>query len=149
MVSKFFPKTHPKAGQDTGFVQNIRRLFSTDNTKIHTIRGNYSLWENRAAEINGGRGVLSIRYWSGMPYRSKQIEICALEKIGIEKLDDPSNFVFAPVNGKLVNWREIAENDGLSFDDFCKWFKDRSKQPMAIIHFTNFRYSTPINTPEP
>jgi hypothetical protein len=37
--------------------------------------------------------------------------------------------------------RTLAANDGLSFDDFKAWFKgyDLSK-PMAIIHFTEFRY---------
>ena len=36
----------------------------------------------------------------------------------------------------------LAKNDGLSDDDFREWFKkiDFSK-PMAIIHFTDFRYS--------
>jgi hypothetical protein len=36
---------------------------------------------------------------------------------------------------------ELAKNDGLSENDFCEWFRkyDLSK-PMAIIHFTNFRY---------
>jgi hypothetical protein len=48
--------------------------------------------------------------------------------------------VFAPIEGKKVNWEDIAKNDGLSFEDFCEWFKVRTSSPMAIIHFTDFRY---------
>ena len=108
--------------------------------KIHTIRANYELWEKRAKEINNGKAILSIRYWSEKPYMSKQVEICRLEKIGVEKLEDPTNFAFAPIEGKKVDWELVAKNDGLSFLDFCEWFKIRSKKPMAIIHFTDFRY---------
>lgn len=139
-VSKQFPKTHAKAGRDTGFVQNISKLFSFENTKIHTIRANYDLWNKRAKDINEGKAILSIRYWSEKPYNSKQVEICRLEKIGVEKLEDARNFVFAPIEGKEVNWGEVAKNDGLTFEDFCEWFKVRSDKPMAVIHFTNFRY---------
>ena len=32
-------------------------------------------------------------------------------------------------------------NDGLSLDDWFSWFNDYNlSKPMAIIHFTNFRY---------
>lgn len=137
-VSNQFPKTHNRAGQTTGFIENIRRLPECE--KIHTIRSNYELWRKRAKEINEGRAVLSIRYWSGMPYRSKQVEINRLERIGVEKLEHPDNLDFAPIEGEKVNWKNVAKNDGLSFEDFCEWFKLRQKEPMAIIHFTDFRY---------
>lgn len=140
-VSKVFPKTHIRSGHNTNFVYNIQRLFTDKCKKIHTIRANYELWKKRAKEVNEGRAVLSIRYWSDIPYRSQQTEICRLERIGVEKLEDPTNFVFAPIGDKAVNWEEIAKNDGLSFEDFCEWFKVRTKKPMAIIHFTDFRYS--------
>lgn len=140
-VSKQFPQTHAQAGKDTGFVQAINKLFSVDSTKIHTIRSNYDLWKKRETEINEGRAVLSIRYWSEKPYRSKQVEICRLEGIGVEKLEEPQNFVFAPIEGKTIDWEVVAKNDGLSFEDFCEWFKVRQPDPMAVIHFTNFRYS--------
>jgi hypothetical protein len=139
-VSKKFPKTHIKSGENTGFVNQISKLFTSENTKIHTIRANFDLWEKRIKEINEGKAVLSIRYWSDKPYNSKQVEICVLERVGIQKLDNPANFVFAPIEGKMVNWDEVAKNDGLSFYDFCEWFKVRNDKPMAIIHFTDFRY---------
>lgn len=138
-VSKRFPKTHKKAGTSTGFVENISRLFTNGCDKIHTIRSNYELWQKRAKEINEGKAVLSIRYWSDLPYRSKQVEICRLERIGLEKLE-PANFIYAPIEGKAIDWEVVAKNDGLSFEDFCEWFKSREKEPMAVIHFTDFRY---------
>lgn len=138
MVSQIFPKTHNKAGQSTGFPLAIKHY-----DKIHTIRGNYDLWAKRFEKINAGKAILSVRIWEDMPYKSKQLEIFRYDhtrKIGLQKLDNPSNFVFAPIEGKKVNWEEIAKNDGLSFEDFCEWFKVRKDSPMAIIHFTDFRY---------
>lgn len=139
-VSNYFPKTHARVGESTGFVQNIVQLKSGESEKIHTIRGNYELWKKRAESINEGKAILSIRYWSGKPYQSKQVEICTLSSIGVQKLQDPTNFVYATVDSSTVNWEDLAKNDGLSFDDFCEWFKVRSKEPMAVIQFTDFKY---------
>ncbi|WP_044201003.1 hypothetical protein [Flammeovirga sp. OC4] len=133
-LSKYFPKTHKRAGERTGFLDNI--LLS----KLHTIRSNYDLWNERAEKINEGEAILSIRYWSGLPYKSKQVELLKLEKIGVEKLEEPDNFVFAKIEGKYFDWKTVAENDGLTFENFCEWFKKRQSEPMAILHFTSFRY---------
>ena len=138
-VSQKFPTTHKKVGQSTGFPLAIKNY-----DKIHTIRGNYDLWAKRFEKINAGKAILSVRIWEGKPYASKQLEIFKYDythKIGIEKLEDPTNFVFAPIEGKQINWDLVAKNDGLSFEDFCEWFKVRSNSPMAVIHFTDFRYS--------
>jgi hypothetical protein len=71
--------------------------------------------------------------------------------IGVQELSPISNF------GKIHNWMDVviygndtcatipvstlATGDGLSFDDFRAWFKDYDlSRPMAIIHFTKFRY---------
>lgn len=143
-VSKQFPKTHPKSGIDTGFVENISMLFTVNNTKIHTIRGNYELWDKRAKAINDGKAILSVRYWSGKPYNSKQVEICRLEKIGIEKILFDDYLYSCQINDKRfsVASEMIAENDGLTSEDFEHWFKGYDfTKPMAIIHFTNFKYN--------
>ena len=41
----------------------------------------------------------------------------------------------------ILKTSELAKNDGLSLPDFEEWFEpyDLSK-PLAIIHFTNYRY---------
>lgn len=148
-VSEKFPKTHPKSGEPTNFPLSIKHY-----DKIHTIRGNYDLWEKRFEKINAGEAVLSVRVWEGKPYNSKQREIFRYDyrrKIGIEKLNmdtfdvgrDDNNDVFLnfEVGKTMVSADLLAKNDGLLYEDFENWFKryDFSK-PMAVIHFTDFRY---------
>lgn len=138
MISERFPQAHKRKGELTYFPTKIK-----NGEKIHTIRANYKLWEKRINDIKNGVARLSIRVWEGKPYRSKQIQIFEFNSergIGIQKLEDPTNFVFAPIDGKSINWEDVAKNDGLSFDDFCEWFKVRKSSPMAIIHFTGYRY---------
>lgn len=148
-VSEKFPKTHPKSGEPTKFTLSIKRY-----DKIHTIRGNYDLWAKRFEKINSGEAVLSVRVWEGKPYNSKQREIFRYDysrKIGIEKLnmgtfdvgrdDNNDGFINFKVGKAIVSAHLLAQNDGLSYENFKNWFKgyDFSK-PMAIIHFTEFRY---------
>lgn len=138
-VSENFPKTHPKSGEPTNFPLSIKHY-----DKIHTIRGNYDLWAKRFEKINAGEAVLSIRVWEGKPYNSKQREIFRYDyrrNIGIEKVTFRDYLYDININGKSVDVDELAKNDGLSYSDFEHWFKgyDLSK-PMAVIHFTDFRY---------
>ena len=87
---------------------------------------------------------------SGLPYRSKQDEITELSKedgVGIQKLtfnkDSNGEFFLEDfdIDGKYIDFHKLAANDGLLTEDWCRWFKkyDLSK-PMAVIHFTSFRY---------
>lgn len=134
IVSEKFPQTHQRAGEDTNFIQQIK-----DGVKKHTIRGNYDLWKKRINEIQAGKAYLSIRIWIGKPYRSKQKEILQLTEVGIQKLE--SWYFFYAINdleSEITN-EDLSANDGLSLDDFKDWFK-KAKYPMAIIHFTDFRY---------
>jgi hypothetical protein len=140
-VSHSFPKTHKRAGEPTNFPIAIKK-----SEKLHTIRGNYELWEKRFKQIEAGEACLSVRLWEGKPYNSKQFEICRLDKshgIGVQKIEIGESLHFAStIDGKKFGktW-EISKNDGLSLDDFEEWFKDYDlTKPMAIIHFTNFRY---------
>lgn len=144
-LSKFFLKQHTKAGEETAFKESF-----LNGKKIHTIRANYNLWEARIKEVQEGKAVLSIRQWSGLPYRSKQYEITELSKedgVGIQKLtfNEDSNGEFFledyDIDGKYIDFHKLAANDGLLTEDWFRWFKkyDLSK-PMAVIHFTSFRY---------
>ena len=145
MLSKTFPKGHLHAGEQTFFEEKL------GISKLHTIRANYSLWEHRIAEIQAGKGVLSIRQWVDEPYRSKQIEIAQLtanEGVGIQKLIFIDNNIMLPVieygsgnEFKSMDRYMFAKNDGLSFKDWEAWFRNYDlSNPLAIIHFTNFRY---------
>jgi len=143
-ISQRFPQTHKRKGENTYFPGKI-----LDEIKIHTIRANYDLWAKRIEMINKGEAVLSVRYWYEKPYRSPQIEFAEFTSIGLEKLksiDFENGFAYyvdiVKRNVLPVHVADIARNDGLYTDDFENWFKgyDLTK-PMAIIHFTNFRYS--------
>ena len=168
-VSLTFPKTHKRAGDYTFFSEKILLAigkieeakfieeFGELLFKLHTIRANYELWAKRIKEIQEGKAILSIRYWSGKPYHSKQVEICRQDKdsgIGIQELvfsseSNPLPFSDVGIHSEnAVVWKafdfnecKIYQNDGLSLEDFKDWFRkyDLSKS-MAIIHFTSFRY---------
>lgn len=113
--------------------------------KIHTIRANYPLWAKRIAEVEQGEACLSIRQWTDKPYRSKQVEIARLTKadgVGIQRLEFVNENLGLPRIGIVYQRKlELAHNDGLSFEDWEFWFREYDlTQPMAIIHFTPFRY---------
>ncbi|MGL5912785.1 MAG: hypothetical protein ACRCZB_01370, partial [Bacteroidales bacterium] len=115
--------------------------------KIHTIRANYPFWEKRIKEVERGEACLSIRQWQDKPYRSKQVEIARLtnaDGVGIQRCYIRTftvGGVMIPDKDLSVNSFEVAENDGLTLDDFKKWFDSYDlSDAMAIIHFTKFRY---------
>lgn len=146
-LSKTFPATHKRHGEPTYFRD---KFFYPDvfgmSKKYHTIRANYDLWEKRFQKIAAGEACLSVRQWTGAPYRSKQEELARLTRedgIGIQRLDIANlygcdRFI---VDCYDVALSSLAFNDGLSIDDWLEWFKnyDRTK-PLAIIHFTKKRY---------
>ena len=137
MLAKYFPNNHHKAGLATCFKDKIDK-----GIKIHTIRANYPLWKNRISRVQKGEAIISIRQWEGKPYRSKQIEVKILRKedgVGIEKITLPPTGELATV---LKSFVKLDENDGLTLLDWMNWFEhyERNK-PLAIIHFTPFRYN--------
>lgn len=144
-LSEYFPVKHKRVGEETNFKKKF-----LNGEKTHTIRMNYPLWEKRIKEVQKGRAVLSIRQWTGKPYRSKQIEIATLTAkngIGVQKLIFVGNDIMLPVveyggnKFRSMDMYRLASNDGLSFKNWVDWFRgyDLSKI-MAIIHFTKFRY---------
>lgn len=163
MLSHTFPAKHPRKGEPTNFdTQLLNAVLSAHNMsigfpqvgmKLHTIRSNYALWIKRFKQIEAGKACLSIRYWTGKPYHSKQTEICKLTKedgIGIQKMEflafqegyrkDAGIWIAGHVI-PIHEREQIAINDGLTMQDWDDWFADYDKtEPLAIIHFTKFRY---------
>lgn len=150
-LSKVFPAICRAAGQPTGFSEKtlsaIKKYKCNDiGLKLHTIRANYMLWRKRFVEIDAGNAVLSVRQWMGKPYRSKQIEIARLtntDGIGLQKLEIPYNSLEIVVIDESVSIdiRTLACNDGLNWEDWREWFVGYDlTNPMAVIHFTSFRY---------
>ena len=68
--------------------------------------------------------------------RVKLRQLCEGKEIPLgATVYQPFEYKFTPL---LI---DLAKNDGLSLDDFKAWFKSYDlSQPMAIIHFTSFRY---------
>lgn len=135
LVAKSFLKYHSKAGQQTDFERKIK-----DGEKLHTIRSNFKEWEKKIRKIENGDGKLVVKQWSGVPYRSPQIKLFELEDgVGIQKLEFiEGKFV---IDGKTeVTIETLAKNDGLELQDFKDWFQVFPTTPMAIIHFSKFRY---------
>ena len=148
MVSKQFPETHSRRGDETEFERKIEL-----GNKIHTIRGNFHLWAHNAEKMKKGTYYLSIRQWSGKPYKSKHKEIFQKHSpIGVQPIElfyhAENDTISAKIDG--VDWLDadccrIAKNDGLSVQDFKEWFfgKAPSEDKVfngVIIHFTDFRY---------
>lgn len=151
MVSRVFPSKHKRKGEPTYFVEKLNQgVFPEKHLgiiapKITTIRSNYELWKKRIDEVNEGKAILSLRYWSGKPYCSKQVEFARFDKdsgIGIQELYFLQGSLLDPsiCCNRRINPYELIKNDGLNNEDFFEWFKDRPTYPMAIIHFTKFRY---------
>jgi len=134
--SEKFPPYHPRAGEPTYFPQMICQgvypyipiiAINADpfltamisSPKYHTIRVG-----NRFKEGD----YFSPRVWSDKPYKSKQQSFC--DDIEVKKVFDISILetyeVF--INGSFYgsfgseNLNILAQNDGLSHNDFRDWF---------------------------
>lgn len=141
MIAKTFPKGHIREGEETKFIFKIFNCY-----KIHTIRSNYELWEKRFKTIaTHENAVLSLRTWEGKPYNSKQEQgfLLTVEKdqIGLQKLTFTDTETCVIDGHHIIRRDELAENDGLSLEDFNSWFKKaKIGEPYALIHFTDYRY---------
>lgn len=139
MLAKNFMKGHTRFGDPTNFKQKFLA-----GEKIHTIRqGDY--WKLIVHRVNNGSAVLSIREWSGKAYRSKQVEIAKLTKLGWQKFEFKySGDCMTPfIDDKPVNvddFCDVCENDGLQKHDFLRWFNYPKAFEGGIIHFTDFKY---------
>lgn len=153
-LSRVFPVTHSRSGEETGFKDQFLAAIKQDGEwrKLHTIRANYELWKKRFEKIEKGEACLCIRQWTGKPYRSKQVEIARLTRedgIGLQELRIVNEkykgrgIMLGYVDGEQKNdfFHTLSQNDGLSFNDWLEWFKGYNlNKPLAIIHFTKFRY---------
>ncbi len=149
-VSTEFQKGHPKHGLQTNFALNILGVLGKEGypeftrRKIHTIRGNYELWKERIDKVNAGLAYISLRNWEGKPYNSKQNEFAALyqNQVGIQKIEFDKFFgIFIDDVDSDIKPQQLADNDGLSYENFKAWFEPiKINNPYAIIHFTDFRY---------
>lgn len=177
-LSRVFPATHPRKGEETYFEEKIfnevytqkRVVADAISGKIHTCRNNYDYWYPRIQDVINGKAVLVLYQWTGVPYKSKTSNVfvfgnegaynfmngLAIDErykdsffvyssgVGIQLLDCDKPFAWE-IDEKPLNYQpemiQLANNDGLSYEDFDKWFDvEKATGQKAIIHFTNFRY---------
>jgi hypothetical protein len=123
-VSRHFPKVHPEAGNETNFVESI-----LNRTKETTIRKNYARWRTIKGKVNAGTHLISLRYWTDKPYRSKQVEFAICTKISIDRvfITNDHNGLEMSVNGNYQDDSKIFElvkKEGFSnYNNFADWFK--------------------------
>lgn len=168
MLSKEFPKEHPKAGEQTGFKEKLELALKAQQQsedcppasgmmKVHTIRTNFERWSRIMQKVQEGKAVISVRQWKGKPYEkgNVQVEIARLGKddgIGMQTLQlvryvdvtgEKELFAYY-IDGVLkdnLSLEDIARNDGLTLEDWAAWFTGITfDAPLPIIHFTKFRY---------
>lgn len=143
IISEWFPQSHPRAGEPTRFFLAVH-----SGKKKHTIRNNPEWWQPRIEKVAAGEALLSLRQWSGIPYRSKQRKVWNVAKYhcpGIEYIKRShtiGEFIISDGTGfSAFPAREIAKNDGLEVEDFLDWFQDWPVgEWKVIIHFSIFRY---------
>lgn len=141
-VSRFFPAYHPRKGEPTAFPEKImayladkvpnwtmkddfvlydwHTYYNCTNPKLHTIRAG-NRW-------NEGEWA-SLKVWSGRPYHSRPVEFAQvqLKKIYPFELTD-SGYKVNGVDAGFDALSCLAENDGLTIDDFECWFAGHGKK---------------------
>jgi len=145
-VSVKFPKKGIVVPKPTGFKKKI-----LSGEKKHTVRLNYKFWKKRIDQINKGNAILSVRQWTGLPYRSKQVEIKRFKQgeVGYEGIVVYEDAIDVAINtGKDEYYlflsdkqiKKLAKNDGLTLQQFQDWFKHGASDGI-IIHFSRLRYN--------
>ncbi len=162
---------HPRAGQDTYFVEKFLNTMNVDYTnpdylillqELNPLIEAKSFWESLESQVFNHKhhtcragihfkpgDMISIRVWSGLPYRSKQIRLLpdfAVPIVYDLKINNRSIFVdgvelcHIPKDGSSIlghwNLNKLAANDGLQMDDFIKWFKFPKEFNGQIIYFS-------------
>jgi hypothetical protein len=138
--SRQFPVKHPKAGEQTFFVEKITRGLHSQGVRPWNIPDEifnteaYYIVDGKHHTIRAGNrwkvgDWFSPRIWSGKPYASKQIEFAS--PIQIKKIWEVCLNVTAAegfnwwIDGQVAATDEVvnmAKNDGLEINDFLNWF---------------------------
>lgn len=134
--SRVYPSYHPRKGEPTFFVEKLTKSFQSlgydridmpDNLEFDL--GMYHLCDAKSHTVRGGHRFkvgdkFSPRVWSGKPYQSKQIIIAPdieVQKIWTFQIEGPV-YWFDGYAMTLNEVKELANNDGLTADDFECWF---------------------------
>lgn len=139
--SRVFPSTHPRKGERTLFVEKIlislgsKNLYNPsriqDLDQLQILKADPKYHTIRAGNRWKVGDFFSPRVWSGLPYRSKQIEFARpieIKKIWEVDISGDGLRKTVGIIHKLSAYRtliplcDVAKNDGLTCDDFISWF---------------------------
>jgi hypothetical protein len=147
-LAKHFQRPHPRTGDETNFKERVLNGFGHQyrkegliyTAKFHTGRENYDLWKHRCDEVNAGRGVMSLRQWKGMPYRTGQTPIgLELTKVGIQRMRievcSKVDERFGPIKIPII----FIDGRMLKVEEMLSWFEWKNWEG-ALIHFHDFKY---------
>lgn len=136
IVSRHFFKSHPNAGLPTYFVEKIFKSLSIrcdDKERIFDPRLSLDKFAPKHHTIRAGERLkvgdkISLRCWSGKPYRSKQIIIAETEVKQIYSFEvSECEYLLNGRKLDLLALTAVAKNDGSSADDFETWFGKKFK----------------------
>lgn len=141
-LPSIFPKEHPKAGDRTGFKNNIQV-----GVMKHCIEDDYEYWHQVMQEVKDNKAYIALMEdFEGVTEETK-VEIKRLyccNNVGLQKLEyegskqDKSKHFY--VRKAQVETEEFALRNGLSKKDLLDLYKDLDKATFALIQFTGFRY---------
>lgn len=163
--SRHFPKGHPRAAQPTFFVEQILNailprgangIINRDDIKPEVLPyiNDFVLLDGTTYKhhtIRAGNrwkvgDMASLRIWSGVPRRSKQVEFAQVEVKKTWDVEINNRFGAASfevvINGVIYGQLHygnnndinkaglitIAKNDGTELDDFINWFEIHPKK---------------------
>lgn len=147
MFSQTYPSYHPRAGEETFFIEKITKgflllgiptlefdelrywdygMYEECDPKYHTIRAGYHF---KVGDL------FSPRVWSGRPYNSQQITIAPdiqIKKVWDIEIDTADIWAIGLPDTQIKYLDDdlqarIALNDGLSEQDLYFWFKMAKK----------------------
>jgi hypothetical protein len=149
-LARQFPSYHPKAGGLTSFTQKVCRSLlievPIELRRFNTIVVDGDMWYEPTMEpkhhtVRLGRrwkdgDMASLRVWSGKPYNSPQIKICEDVKVRVVDIVlDFKNRLIYRKDGSVMHVIPalfLANNDGLSLQDFLDWFKHKENRKKGI-----------------
>ena len=145
--SRTFPAYHPKAGQPTYFVEKFLASINYkyyDEDRQFSPRLSVDSFEGKHHTIRSGNrwkeGMLfSPRVWSGTPYKSPQITIAPdtlIKKVWNVEIFLQLGCIYIGIRKdenthELLPFGEVAQNDGLTFDEMQDWFDVKPGKPFV------------------
>jgi hypothetical protein len=144
LFPRLFPTAHSRGGEQTHFIENVMA-----GDKIHMIRRFYDRWKVLSEKTSRRPYSIDLCQYTDRQ-RPRFHRIASIDApLAVQRIrmlySEQTGDVRVFVDGKEIPIEQIAQNDGLTVDDFKEWFfsghrAGNSDYDGCIIHFTDFRY---------